>query len=315
MRLVIRTDLGGYDGLGHARRCVALALDVAARDVEVIFVTKTRLLKEYVAPFECTMWSEGGIFNAGDVLVIDTTDPSMTDPEYIRAFLHHGMSIIRIDHPDATRDTCHLLVLPQCHTPPSTLARLRTAFGDRLLAGANYVMLPQDVTAQAPIPYAERMHGPIVFCAGGSDPHGVLTQMAEWCGGLVKTTEWVYLLPDYAMSMMTHYPWAQYRPFLRSSLREAALVVTTMGVTVYECLFWHVPVLVVGHTDRHCAAMYGLQPYVACCDMRGKNRAAFQAALTGAWQRDVRMALHAASMGILDGKGVGRVAERIVTIC
>mgnify|MGYP001603501285 CR=1 FL=1 len=320
MRILIRTGIGGASGMGHAVRMRALARELADRGATIGFLD-TPALTDFVAPFPClaNLHSMRSFGTVETIIFDNTVHPGVQHNTTFARFCKAGLRVVRIDHPYATPETCTLLVLPTLHTLPATLSYLRASFGDRLLAGADYVLLDQEVTAQPPIPYAGRMNGPIVFCAGGSDPDDVLGTMAQWCGSLVKTTEWVFLLPDMPSGLSIQYPWVTYQPFDRAWLRKASLVVTTMGVTVYECLYYDTPTLVVGHTDQHCVAAEALWqryfPSVLWCDIQRMGQAHFVDLLTdiqhglGLPSPDKRMQK---TNGLLDGKGVERVAQKIL---
>jgi spore coat polysaccharide biosynthesis predicted glycosyltransferase SpsG len=254
-----------------------------------------------------------------DVAVVDHPTASLAAWSHI-AREHSGAKLIAIDRLDATPETCDMLILPNMHTPPDTIVHLRTAFGERLLVGPEYVMLDDQAMTLPRVPYADRANGPLVFCAGGSDPDGVLPQMHEWAIGLLPDVRKVFLHGAYCTRP---YPVNRrnifHIPFERDALRTAALVVSTFGQTVYECLYWGTPVLVIGQTDQHCAAAGVLQwqtggmaylgdmrtmPWAHVCDWIVK----YWHSLPG------RHHMHDASVGLLDGRGVGRVADAVMGI-
>jgi spore coat polysaccharide biosynthesis predicted glycosyltransferase SpsG len=222
---------------------------------------------------------------------------------------------------------CDLLVLPNMHTPCPTLVHLRAAFGDCLRAGAEYVMLDQEVTARAPIPHTERMRrGSIVFCAGGSDPATLLFRLCRWCIQMkvLPDVPKIFCYGAYA-SYATHdlsymsFPNMHWKPFVREDLRTGAMVITTMGQTVYETMYWQTPALIVGHTDRHCEAAKTVAQHstwwMEWCDVRTVKRDAFCHYLAKCWgATDVRTAMAQSTRGALDGQGVERVAQAIMEL-
>ena len=174
----------------------------------------------------------------------------------------------------------------------------------------------------------------MVFCAGGSDPGGALEQLLAWTVPFLPHIEKRYLVGRHSTGACAQRlggaQWvyggehAWLTPFARRHLREAALVVTTFGITPYECLYYRTPVLVVGHTDENKAAAETLH-----AQMTGAATFTEDGCLNGAlatltgekftqWMQDYwdcrteRQAMHAASAGLLDGRGVERVADAIL---
>ena len=318
MNVLIHCDIFAEHGMGHASRCRALARALVARGAEVVFVTKTPALHAYVAPFLC--FTQGAdLVPSAEVVVYDTTEPLATGLLDIYSPFIDG-PLVCIDRTDAPAHAA-LCILPHIHISPATLARLQETFGSRLLTGEPYVMLDQEVTALEPLPYEERVNGPIVFCAGGSDPAGVLEKMWEWTQGCHFSC--LYLLGQEAVYSAQFLEQEPLRMFDREHLRTAALVVTTMGQTVYECLYWQTPTCIIGHTDRHCeaaaarSASWGLRGggSVYLGDIRTMDADTFRFYLNN-YGRDARTRSGMArnSAGILDGRGVERIADAVMAL-
>lgn len=317
MRCLLRTDIGGNHGMGHAVRCLALAKALQARGAEVSFVTSTPALAVFVAPFACVDTLFAPPLPKIDAYVVDTKDADLSE-DYYATVRRNGPKVVRIDHPSATPGACDLLIAPVAHWSPETVSRLRTAFGERFLYGLEYVMLAPEVTAQTPVPYAEREHGMIVFCAGGSDPSGALAQMHTWAKDV---------LPDahkyFCVGAQQDIPCGTgdgYVRFDRAYLAEASLAVCLFGVTPYECLSYRTPVLMLAHTEENCDGAQWL--------MRASNGAAwwigslnipealttqgnFCASMQYAWTVS-KLRMHDASVNLLDGLGTQRVADAIL---
>lgn len=322
MNVLIHCDIFAEHGMGHASRCRALARALVARGAEVVFVTKTPALHAYVAPFLC--FTQGAdLVPSAEVVVYDTTEPLATGLLDIYSPFIDG-PLVCIDRTDAPAHAA-LCILPHIHISPATLARLQETFGSRLLTGEPYVMLDQDVTALESLPYAERVNGPIVFCAGGSDPAGVLEKMWAWCGNILPEVDKFFCVGEQVQYMLGGVitPKTHLVLFDRRLLRSASLVVTTMGQTVYECLYWQTPTCIIGHTDRHCeaaaarSASWGLRGggSVYLGDIRTMDADTFRFYLNN-YGRDARtrsgMARHSA--GILDGRGVERIANAVMAL-
>lgn len=337
LRIMIRCEVGGSHGMGHAVRCRALARALATRGADIEFLTITPELAAFVSPFPCftvTDTSQESVFasilgHEPDVAIFDTKAPfdealypliAMESACPAPADHKTTIAIVRIDHPHATPDTCDLLVAPVAHWDSATVQHLRQDFGHRFLYGWDYVVLDEKVTQQAPIPYVERAQGPLVFCAGGSDPTRALEKMAEWCGEVGKMPERVFLLPDRATSIPSMYPWASCRPFSRQWLQEAALVVSLFGVTIYESLWYQTPVLSFAR-DPADVLYQGMlaertQGAIVPCGLFDNWTAArFAPYVSGVYKESARRErMSDASVGFMDGHGVQRVADAIIAL-
>lgn len=347
-RVLIRVDIGGEHGMGHAVRCKALAQALQAHGAEVRFVSPMKAMKDFVAPFHCslapdslangyqwagcpnsTLWmNEGGI-----TLVIDTKSEAAVSPEWLRCLRHEYryVRVVRVDHPDATPDTCDLLIAPCAHWGQETVARLRQSFGERFLYGWDYVMLDADVVQHAQVPYEQR--NGIVFCAGGSDPTGALDQMYAltenlhidakllFCFGAQShgTLRQRYEVAGEESLCASDNRYAM--PFHRDYLRQAAMVVTMFGQTCYELVWYRTPALCLGRSFHEQHDIVGL-------GNASRQSISYGGPITGITSEqlylyfksmldDERILLqqkYEASAGLLDGHGVQRVAEAILQL-
>lgn len=345
-RVLIRCQLGGDAGLGHASRMRALATALTARGAEVHFLTQSPALASFVS-YPCHLLGEFAL-SGRDILIFDMKGP-LDDivPWYATYTDYLDGKIVLIDRPDIDGAWVNLSILPNAHQSQATLSRLRQTFGTRLLAGWDYVLLEDEVTRQAPIPYRERVAGPIVFCAGGSDPTQALATMWRCSERLLPAIQKFFLIGTLAQQPRsvvgakdyetTHpwrwhwpgqaYPWQDGphypMPFVREHLREAALVVTLFGQTCYEALWWQTPTLCLAHTDENSAgaraltlASGGAVRYIGSLDPQHPDHttpAAFCNNIQHAWDIS-RQAQHAASAGLFDGQGVQRVADAILRL-
>ena len=267
MQILIRTDIGGEHGMGHASRCLTLAKVLRERGAEVLFTTTTPKLESYVQPFpyhlQGTMIFPEPFWNATHI--IDTkADDWPTENKFLALLKRkYGKSIVRIDHPHATPESCDLLIGPCAHWESRVVSKLQREFGARFLYGWPYVILDPSITEQSVIPYAERKNGPIVFCAGGSDPSGALQKMYDMTQTWETSHACVFLYGQYSqepsMGKTSRPHVTTCRVFDRRWLRVASLVVTMFGQTVYECLYYNTPVLALGHTDENVEAACRLQ--------------------------------------------------------
>lgn len=317
--------MGGEHGMGHAVRCLALAHALNAQGAHVLFLTSTEGLENFVFPFTCLMIrNTHGLDNellqllATDVLIVDTKYP-YTNDDFRSLEIPH---IIRIDHPHAAGDSCDLLVVPNMHQEVSVEEQMREQFGARLLYGPEYVMLSEEVLSEDVRPYVDREYGPIVFCAGGSDPNGCLQKMHDW-------TEDFFL--DNAMLMFAR---GTYAPIVRSRhprktptiqcvfspslMQKASLVVGMFGVTPYEALRLQTPMLVMGHTEENVIGADVLAQRTngaveSLHHIDDMSPSLFQETLWRYWAcLSQRKSMHRRASKLIDGQGVTRITDAIM---
>ena len=333
MTIYLRTDCGGQWGMGHAMRLHTLAgaLHAAAPAVPLVFVTTTAALRDVVGP-DGAAWrthvyaTDYGALGAmtlraqpGDVLVLD--QPQAQERDAAGLHLHDTFRVVRIDAPWATPETCDLLVLPGLHHSFETVEALDAQFGERLLVGAEYVLLRPEVTqGAAPWPVASTF---LLVSAGGSDPEADVPLLFEMTRRLADTCPEVFRV--YAMGALAA-PWSVQRPdahawitgFDLDYVRHAGLVLTLWGATVYEALACGTPTVTLARTAREAADAQRLQDASAGAVqswglLTDVMREDLCARLTALWH-DVaqRTAMHHASAGLLDGGGAGRVAAAVL---
>lgn len=317
MRCLIRCDIGAEHGMGHATRCRALAKALASRGAEVVFVTATPALAEFVAPFAC----DNPVLHNDDVMIVDHKTAYRDSQFNVR---RGDNKVVRIDDHTATSHNCDLLVAPCAHWAPETVSRLRADFGPRFLYGWEYVILDDAVTQQVPVPYAERQDGMIVFCAGGSDPGGAIPKMYHWIKDSLPTTKKFFLQGAYIDA--NYVMWgdidstAQFAAFSLEYLRHAALIVGLFGTTCYEALWYRTPMLTLAHTEENdWGSLYlGIQSHHAIMRIGNidKHHAqSFNTAIQFTWDSiSQRQQMHDASDGLLDRHGTARVAEAILAL-
>lgn len=334
MRITIRTDIGGENGLGHGVRMLALAKALHARGASVRFLTGTPALHAFVSPFMCHEVCGMPIMTKRvcDVYVVDTKWRAMHGTSAYLGARRSGVRVVHIDSPHATPATCDLLIAPVAHWEEETVERLRADFGERLLYGWGYAMLDEAVTRQQPLPYTER-DNTIVFCAGGSDPGGALAQMLGWTASMVlpgvrllfcEGTHTTKLPVRWRGETTTHL--CRYIvPFTRNKLREASLVVSMFGVTAYECMYYRTPCIVTTNNPQD-ASLYmalaqtiyrssvnGLAPFTPLDALHKMSSGRFNCTIQMHWKNQYyRQGMHDTSAGLIDGQGIARVADAIL---
>jgi spore coat polysaccharide biosynthesis predicted glycosyltransferase SpsG len=329
MRVLIRTDAGGRFGLGHLMRMVALERALFYWGATVEFITEDTARVAEARGLACWDLSQcDEALSRADVLVIDTTAQDWANDASVLCRMREDRSVVRIDHPQAPPDTFDLLVGPCAHWDVDTVARLRTTCGDRFLYGWDYVMLDAEVTSHTRVTYPQRLrHGAIVFCAGGSDPDDCLAAMHTWIGETLPDVAKVCCYGTaYHGSLPRILPRRSWRaptivPFARVLLREAALAVMPFGQTVYECLFYGTPCLCFARTEADIPSVRALQEVLGLqipldypLSWAALTPERFPALVEAYWDADVRAGMAQAGAGLIDGHGVGRVADAILAL-
>ena len=333
MTIYLRTDCGGQWGMGHAMRLHTLAgaLHAAAPAVPLVFVTTTAALRDVVGP-DGAAWrthvyaTDYGALGAmtlraqpGDVLVLD--QPQAQERDAAGLHLHDTFRVVRIDAPWATPETCDLLVLPGLHHSFETVEALDAAFGERLLVGAEYVLLRPHAVERHAWPRPDRL----LFCAGGSDPEQALPLLFEMTRGLARSLLDVQRL--YAMGSLAP-PWpvqqvdqrAWITGYAPRWLWHAGLCLALWGTTVYEALACGTPVVTLARTVREAEDAQRLQEATDGAVhnwglLSALMREDLCARLHALWRGPgLRAAMHHASEGLLGSGGAGRVAAAVLEL-
>ena len=338
MTVFIRTDLSSAIGMGHAMRCRTLgqAIHALAPDVPLVFITTTEALEPIVMQTDNMPWYvecypdewtafEGVRSQADqeDILVIDEPAGTGWANSLWRTKLQSVMSLVRIDAPWAEPDSCDLLVLPGMHHSADTIERLDAVFGERLLVGAEYVMLRKEITA---LPSGAFMHNPwFTFCAGGSDVAGALPLLYTMTASLAERLPHIQRVfcvgtnaPPWSVTHVCPEAWIT--GYTMSYIREASLFITLWGTTVYEALALGTPTLTIGRTEAEAedaarmeAATDGAVQSLGT--LAGLMRETLCDRLVALWQdAKERKRMHYAGAGLLDGKGAERVARAVLAL-
>lgn len=327
-RILIRVDIGGVHGLGHGVRMRALAQALAAQGAEVAFVTQTPALAAFVAPSQCWIGEHAcHAYSVRDgVHIVDTAaDIPASDYFSWRAMDSKIVVFDKIPGPDLV-DLVDLVILPNAHTAPTTIVRLEADFPGRVLHGWDYVMLPEDVAEGHPLPYDEREQQ-IVFCAGGSDPEGVLQHVYDWTADLAIDATLGFLIGHQAqydrlvLRQRDRKARSFMAPFTRAQLAEASLVVSLFGQTVYEALWYQTPTIVLARNDAEQVDALRLQRQCRGVSVAGALRVyaehpqVFGQVVRCIWE-DTRRREHPSMLAdkILDGRGTARVADAILAL-
>ncbi|MGP3958533.1 PseG/SpsG family protein [Nonomuraea sp. 3N208] len=242
-RVGFRCDAGARRGVGHLVRCVALAEELCARGVHVVFVGAVdgsewaraqlhdRGLPLVAAPAEPVRLAGLACELRLDAVVLDSYDL----PEDTGAALRDaGSAVLAIVDGDPLGQAADL------YLDQNLGAERRPFRAGRRLAGARYVLLRDSVRRCERAP-RRGMPVPRVLCFfGGTDSAGVVTAWAQalLATGMPFEGTVVSPVPFAAGDAITVIPPTDRLPEL---MAEADLVVTAAGSAVWELLHLGVP--------------------------------------------------------------------------
>ena len=337
MTVFLRCDAGGGFGLGHAMRCRTLAQAIHAQSPEMplVFVTTTPALRSCIDKIDGEGWrlvvcsDEWEAFEAvraqaqsEDVLLFDMPRGMEWVAGRRQLRLLQTVRVVRIDAPWAKPDSCDLLILPGMHHSAETIDRLDAAFGDRLLVGAEYMLLQDDL-----LEYRRHWHdrdAGIAWYAGGSDPECALPQfyiMTRQLHAMLGYAEtFLYLVGPLSK------PWKLDPPshhdfitgFSPMALAQSGLFVSLWGTTVYEAMALGTPTLTIARTEDEAEDACRLEAATdgavqSLGTLAGLMRETLCDRLVALWEdTKERKRMYYASEGLLNGKGAERVARAVL---
>lgn len=184
-----------------------------------------------------------------------------------------------------------------------------------VLAGVDYVMIdPRYATLQPDV------NGPIVVSLGGSDPHDLTLRVVEALNGVARKVK-VIIGPafegvvDWSDDSVT---FIMSPDNLLEHLKGAALLIGSLGMTAYEAAAAGVPALLIGWSDDHVATATDLEDRGVCLNLGRWDEVLYGAVgvITGELLADKKQwqVMSTAGKALVDGRGVERVADRIMEL-
>jgi spore coat polysaccharide biosynthesis predicted glycosyltransferase SpsG len=187
---------------------------------------------------------------------------------------------------------------------------------DRMLCGVEYVMIDPAYAGLQP-----DFDGPIVVSMGGSDHHEMTPRVVEALAGAGRKVKVI------VGTVMTDREWSDWpdsvEVFIKPTnllphLDGAALLIGALGMTAYEAAAAGVPSLLVGWTDDHLATALELEQRGVCNSLGlwTEFDAGYLRNLIGGILTDqiIWKPMSAAGKALVDGRGVERVADRIMEV-
>ncbi|WP_206060851.1 PseG/SpsG family protein [Nonomuraea basaltis] len=324
LRVGFRCDAGVGSGVGHLVRCVALAEELCARGVDVVFLGAVRgsewaraQLRERRLPLVAAPRTPVRLAALArelrlDAVVLDSYDlPEETGV----ALRSAGLGVLAIVDGDPLGQQADLYLdqnlgaehrsFPPPAEPPQA---------GRVLAGARYVLLRDSVRRRRRAP---RRPGPVprVLCFfGGTDSAGVVTAWAEALRATGVRFEGTVVSPT---PFGTGHPITVIPPTdrLPELMAAADLVVTAAGSAIWELLYLGVPTALTWVADNQ---LIGYQELVGRRVAAGLGRAPDAEAVAAL----ARLLADPAAReehgrrggGLVDGKGRERVADALLAL-
>lgn len=331
-RVIIRCDGDASIGIGHIKRCLALAGQL--RDVHGCGVTFAMasgpegfdLVRGARYPIaEKTGSSEDAWLDAlikqtkPDALILDVR--SDLDPELVRRWKAQGVLIATIDDPSDRRLVADIAFYPPV---PQVNEMDWNGFKGRLYVGWEWVALGQAIPASRTRAHSDRPM--ILITMGGSDPAGLTlnairaldTLEGEFDASVVLGPGFAHYRELEDLLSKTNRDFRVLRNIenMADVMAQADLAVASFGVTAYELAAAGVPALYLCLTDDHARSA---EPFVKAgtAISIGVYSAVTISDIAEAVERllgdpDVRRAMAEKGRQLLNGKGAAAIAGAIV---
>ncbi|MGN9836606.1 PseG/SpsG family protein [Nonomuraea sp. H19] len=322
-RVGFRCDAGVRGGVGHLVRCVALAEELCARGVHVVFLGEVRgsewaraQLRERGLPLVAAPRTPARLAALArelrlDAVVLDSYELPAETGAVLRGA---GLTVLAIVDGDPLGQEADLYLDQNLGAEHRPFPRLPAAQSGRRLAGARYVLLRDSVRGRARSP---RRAGavPRVLCFfGGTDSAGVAPAWAEalhatgvpFQGTVVSPT------PFPASDQITVIPPTDRLPELMAA---ADLVVTAAGSAIWELLHLGVPTALSWVADNQLIGYRELVDRGAAAGLGGTPDAAAVGVLARLLEDPAAREEHGRrGRGLVDGKGRERVAAALMAL-
>lgn len=233
MRYVLRADASKLMGAGHVMRSSAIAEELIARGEEVIFVGQISDLP----------WVEERISSLGfslvfkqssdyisrsefDILILDTYKSEITDP-----FLNpeNWLHIVAIVDELTPNYRCTLRIHPGLDSDWTGNSLIP------ILAGPEYIPFRSSLSRNIHVHSHEEHIFKIAVVAGGSDPHGLVNEIAKILSTMPEQFEVYLFSSSYADSVLdSRFFYIEVGPRLDEVTRDVDLVLTTASTSSLE---------------------------------------------------------------------------------
>jgi len=233
MRYVLRADASKLMGAGHVMRSSAIAEELIARGEEVIFVgqiSDLHWVEERIASLgfgKIYKQSNDYISSSdSDVLIIDTYNGEITDPFIDPKNWLHIVAIVDELTPNYR---CTLRIHPGLDSNWTGNSLIP------ILAGPKYIPFRSSLSRNIHVRNDEKHVFKIAVIAGGSDPHGLVNEIAKILATMPEQFEAYLFSSSYADSVLdSRFFYVEVGPLLDEVTKDVDLVLTTASTSSLE---------------------------------------------------------------------------------
>ncbi|MFQ5650693.1 MAG: cytidylyltransferase domain-containing protein [bacterium] len=333
-RVAFLCEAGAAIGMGHLRRCLALATELHERHhCGVLLVTNhhQKTIRWLTSRgFNCQT-IKGNLFekiNRNKLVSILTTfkaealviDLKREIPDQvIQSLQENGIATVVLDNLSAGSKFADLVVLPVAHvTNEAPLVACR----GKVLHGAPYVLLNHEfLNVPAARAEPDSRLPQVLVSMGGSDPNKLTERVVEALAGLeFELAATVVLGPYYDEGR----PFDHYQNLrvlkdvanMAELLSNANLAILAFGVTLYEAVYLGIPSLVIAHSQHDAECTASLATMGLCASLGFWREVTVQriqnevSALLN--KAELRTTMSRTARTSIDGHGVSRVAKEVM---
>lgn len=330
-RFVIRTDAGAEIGLGHLRRCLALARALRAAGADASFFVDGDASPAEGAGFEVRPVASGrdladvchsARHGAPRTVVVDSY---VIGAPYLRGLGEAGLRVMVIDDLADRELDVDLVVNP---SPAAGRLSYRGAARTQYLLGSRFALLQPEFATPPARRTADRARR-LLVTIGGGDGAGFTAAVVGWiAAGLDEVTIDVVIGPWFAGAERLHALAARAagsillheRPHdMRRLMLGADLAVSGGGQTTYELAATGTPTLAIEMADNQAANLAALAEAGTLVAVGAAADPDLPAALTAELtalvkDRERRAEMSRRARAVVDGGGARRVAEAVLAL-
>ena len=330
-RILIRTDVGAGIGLGHLRRCLALARALRSIGTETCFLVnatdgavpdigfEVQLVAAAHDPREIVARARH------DGVLTVVVDSYVVDTLYLQALVDAGCRVVAIDDPGTRQLPVDLVVNPSA--VPGRPG-YRGAAHTRYLLGPRYAMLQPEFAGPVERHASDRVRR-VLLTIGGADAEGLTDRLARTVAAVMDGIPLdVAIGPWFARTNRLRALAAASRGAIvmheeprdmRALMLAADVAVSGGGQTAFELAATGTPAIAIRLADNQTYTLRTLAEAGALAYTGDADDASLGAALTSALDTllkdtERRGEMSRCARAAVDGLGAVRVAEAIVAL-
>jgi UDP-2,4-diacetamido-2,4,6-trideoxy-beta-L-altropyranose hydrolase len=330
-KILFRVDGTSSTGLGHLMRCKQLSRLFAASGVEAVFVGRidSQLTSRLVSDNKNLLRLDASLseleiadklktelsLSDYSALVIDLA-PQLIDDE-MNAYSSLGLPIAVLDDHGAGAEKADLSI--------SAIAYPGEIAAD--YHGADYIVLSPEIIAQEPSVFSPTVDR-ILIAMGGSDPFNISVKVLQDLISLDKEFELIVGPANQNLeSLQSVARESSSRINIHSQVsdsqlpqiyRQCQLAIISFGISAYAMAYLQIPSIVVAHHQPGAVAAAAFEQAYQTCHFLGRHdqvqKGDYLAIASELIRNDsYRERLSLAGLKAVDGKGLQRVADLILT--